>query len=75
MKITKIKRLVSFGNMENISMECEIKEGESISEAAQYLESEIKKQIFKIENLKRSKQAAYHENSNIEGESDELPPW
>jgi hypothetical protein len=66
MRITKIKRLVSFGIMENISMECEVKENESVEMAAQYLESKIKKRIYEIEQLRKAENEAYEEKFKLE---------
>ena len=78
MKITKIRRLVSFGYMENIQMECEVKEDESVSMAVDYLESEIKKAIFTIEQKKKDEQSAHDEKYKKENpeyfkNDDEMP--
>lgn len=45
MKFTKIKRLVSFGNHENISLEAEIGDGDDLAECHQTLLDSIHGQI------------------------------
>ena len=74
MRITKIKRLISFGRMENIEMICEVSEDENVGMAADYLETEIKKQIYKIEQKKKDEYEAWELKYKMENpDCEEMP--
>ncbi len=67
MKFTKIRRLISFGMHDNISLEGEIEEGETVEQADEILRAEIKKRInddgerrellYRVEDLKQDLEA------------------
>lgn len=51
MKITKIKRLVSFGEHENIELEAELSDGDTVDQVHKNLLVEIYKQIGKLRDM------------------------
>lgn len=82
MKITKIKRLVSFGNHENIEMEAEIQEFDDVTACHQKLLDSIRAQIsnygtclsltLSAENLEQLIQSKLNRKQRIESDIESL---
>lgn len=84
-KITKAKRTITFGNYENISLECEMDAGETAEEAVKHLEDKINKIINNkanvanircdIQTLEIRKEDLEREVLNMQKKKDEIIAW